>query len=159
MIPFVFMIISNILLIQFVRASRARIGKSIKQTNQTRRDRRMAFLILTLNLVFLALNTPIVVQELLVTFEETNPFFNYIAYLLYYSYYAIGFYTLVTINLEFRREFLKILKRCSNISDNENQNTVKDIRVTNKYIANEIGSSQKKAEESNIKDTFQQTSI
>ena len=152
------MIISNILLIQSVRASRARIGKSNKQTNQTRRDRRMALSILTLNLVFLILNSPVVVQELLVTFEETNPYFNYIAYLLYYLYYAIGFYTLVTINPEFRRALLKILNECSNISHNENQNNVKDIRVTNKYIADKIGSFQNKAEESNIKETSQKMS-
>ena len=141
MVPFACMIISNTLLIKYVLSSRVRMGKSVKQPVQGRRDRRMAFSVVALNMIFLVLNTPIVIEVLFEASGPTNPFFHFISYLMYYMYYAIGFYTLTTVNREFRNEFYKILKRCLHISNADSDVVVKGKEATNKNIVKNVVSS------------------
>lgn len=107
-VPFVFMIALSIALIHSVRVSRARVHTSSGAHSQSKRDNRFAISAITLNLVFLFLNLPIVIDDLLAINIIPNYIFDYTAQLLYYLYYAIGFYAQLLVNSEFRSEFVRM---------------------------------------------------
>lgn len=121
-VPFILMIVISIALILSVRASRARVGKLSRASSstQSRRDARFAISAVTLNVIFLVLNLPIVIVDL-IGINNSNRVFTCLAYVLYYLYYAIGFYVLVAVNRQFRREFSKLLNLRLRISNMETE--------------------------------------
>lgn len=120
-IPFIFMIALSIYLVHCIRASRSRVQKltpsSFVNRNNTsitskqlRRDNRFAILIVSLNLLFLVLNLPLVIDDILLVYNpETDRLFDYFSEVLYFLYYAIDFYTQIVVNIEFRRVFFKMI--------------------------------------------------
>lgn len=120
-VPFIFMVLLSASLILFVRQSRARVGKLSSSSAQSRRDNRFAISAVTLNMIFLVLNLPIVIDDLIAIKATPNEFFHYLTSILYYLYYAIGFYALVVVNREFRREFSKLLNLRLRISNMETE--------------------------------------
>lgn len=129
--PFAFMVVLSIALVYLVRASRSRVQTTTttmtttttKTTSrlsyQSRRDNRFAIVAITLNLMFLILNMPIVIDDLFSAYIIPNYIFDYLSELLYYLNYSIGFYVQLIVNSEFRREFYHMFVyklRCSKIS-------------------------------------------
>lgn len=115
------MILLSTALIYYVRSSRARVGKLSAGSVQSRRDARFAISAVTLNVIFLILNLPVVIDDLIGVSTTPNILFDYFAYVLYYAYFAIEFYALLAVNREFRREFSKLLNLRFRISNMETE--------------------------------------
>lgn len=107
-VPFMLMIVLSIALIHTVRASRARVHTTTGLGSQSKRDKRFAISAISLNLIFFILNMPIVIYDM-VALESGSQFFDYLTNCLFYLYYASSFYVQLTVNSEFKREFLKLL--------------------------------------------------
>ena len=114
-LPFIGMFILSIALIVCVYRSRSRINSN------TNRDNRFAVSTVSLNIMFFVLTCPIVIYYM-ITYEDS--IINRYAYLVYYSYYGLGFYMQIIVNRDFRNEFLFLinLKRVNN-SDKRTNNT------------------------------------
>lgn len=117
-VPFILMLILSLVLIYNVRRSRLRVHRmsmhrasivSVSGTNSSRRDNRLAVSVISLNTLFFILNLPIVIFDILTVDSEASDLINYSVYVLYYTYYAVGFYAQLIVNSEFRTEFLKLL--------------------------------------------------
>lgn len=98
-LPFIGMFILSIALIVCVYRSRSRINSN--------RDNRFAVSAISLNIMFFVLTCPIVIYYTITTYEES--ILNRYAYLLYYSYYGLGFYMQIIANRDFRNEFLSLI--------------------------------------------------
>ena len=99
-LPFIGMFILSIALIVCVYRSRSRINSN------TNRDNRFAISAISLNIMFFVLTCPIVIYYM-ITYQES--ILNRYAYLLYYSYYGLGFYMQIIVNRDFRNEFLSLI--------------------------------------------------
>lgn len=127
-VPFVFMFLLSISLIYLVRSSRSRVRDASKRSSgrSRRNNNRFAISVITLNLLFLILNLPIVVEDFIRDDSVVNQILNYIYELFYFMYYAIGFYAHLAVNIEFRHEFVRIfLARffCLKLSSQSNPTT------------------------------------
>lgn len=101
LLPFLAMIILSIALIYCVRLVRSKVKSG--------RDNKFAISIITLNFMFLILNLPIVIDDL-VSLDSTRSVLYYFIQSLYYYYFAIGFYTQLVVNSDLRHEFLKLFQ-------------------------------------------------
>ena len=81
--------------------------------SNSKRDNKFAIATVTLNIIFFILNLPIVVYDLILLNSGPNHIMDYISALLFFLYYAIGFYTQLVVNSEFRIEFYKMLNLIS----------------------------------------------
>lgn len=99
------MILLSIALIQCVRASRARVNKGQSSSGRMR-DNRFAISAITLNILFLILNMPIVIEDLIDVSSTSSHWFDFFAEFCYYTYYASGFYVQCLVNSEFRAKFI-----------------------------------------------------
>lgn len=112
------MIILSAALIYYVKLSRSKVhhhqqtsSSSSQSPSSSRRDNRFAISAVTLNLMFLFLNLPIVIDDLIGSSPSVAfDILDFIALLFYYVYFAIGFYTQLVVNSEFKNEFLKLIK-------------------------------------------------
>lgn len=104
LIPFIVMIFLSIILIFFVYHSRSKMH-SRSSSSTMRRDLRFSVSIISLNVIFLILNLPITIVDLL---GSPSSIFEYISDVLYFMNYAISFYVQVVVNIDFRNEFLKL---------------------------------------------------
>ena len=116
LIPFILMLILSIILIYFVRTSRIRVYGSDSSLSHGRgsifrlkRDNRLTKTVISLNLIFFALNLPIVIEQILIVNQNISSLIDYAVFLLFYIYYAATFYTQIIVNSEFRNELLKLL--------------------------------------------------
>lgn len=75
------------------------------------RDTKFAITTVCINILFLALNLPLVILTLLTVNMDPDllSILFYLFELFFYSYYAIGFYVQLTANSVFRNEFLAML--------------------------------------------------
>lgn len=105
-IPFSGMILFSIALIYTVYRSRARVRSS---SNSSKRDYGFAISIVTLNFIFFVLNLPIAIYDIVTANITVSHLFDYSMQIIYYLYYAIGFYAQCIVNMEFRNEFLRLL--------------------------------------------------
>ena len=107
------MFILSIALIVCVYRSRSRLN-----TN-TKRDNRFAISAISLNIMFLVLKFPLVFYYT-ITYKES--ILSRVTYLLYYSYFAFGFYVQLIVNRDFRYEALSLfnLKVEKNIDRSNN---------------------------------------
>ena len=94
------MFVLSIGLIVCVYRSRSRIN-----TNKNR-DNRFAISALSLNIMFIVLKLPLVVYYIITNFDSI---LSRITYLLYYSYFGLGFYMQLIVNRDFRNEFLSLI--------------------------------------------------
>ena len=99
-LPFIGMFILSIALIICVYRSRSRINSS------TSRENRFAMSAISLNIMFLVLNFPLTIYNLLAC---DDVILGNIFYLLYYGYFGLGFYMQIIVNRDFRDEFLLLL--------------------------------------------------
>lgn len=118
-IPFLCMILMSSAVITAVRRSRSRMyEKKSSNDDKTKpslsrtavRDRKFAITTVTLNLMFLTLYLPIVIDNL-VTLSSDPVIANLIHYffdMLHYCYHASGFYVQMAVNSVFRNQFLAI---------------------------------------------------
>jgi hypothetical protein len=111
-LPFVFMTIFSIVLIISVRKSRSRLRTvSFKISNNERRDRKFAVTSLSLNALFLVLNLPITIINVLITsnieIDSNMSQLLVFAFSAWYSaFYAVDFYVQIWTNKIFRKNFL-----------------------------------------------------
>jgi hypothetical protein len=80
--------------------------------NTKSRDRKFAFTTVALNFIFLILNLPIAVYGQLTTSLEPNLdlILTFIFEILWYLYYASGFYVQIIVNSTFRNELFALFK-------------------------------------------------
>lgn len=110
-VPFLIMIILSISLIRCVKASRLRLKSSNTRGDaQLRRDNRFAVMVVSLNLLFLVLNLPILIDDILGVETDVDRIFDYFCEVLYFLYYAINFYIQLIVNSDFRHEALKLFR-------------------------------------------------
>jgi hypothetical protein len=131
-VPFIFMIILSAGLIIYVRRARANVYRHNQTTSTSqsasasRRDNRFAVSTVSLNIMFLILNLPIVIDDLIgSTSTPAGRVLDFFALLLYYVYYSIGFYTQLVVNTEFKREFWKLFNLRSIGSSNTEAGSTK----------------------------------
>ncbi len=117
LIPFSLMLISSFLLIYCLFKSRTRIVENfLAEENKTfYTEIRLATVSISLNLIFLFLNIPICVNDLVPKISNEN-IFLYSYYLFYFSY-TINFYILLLSNSLFMNEFLNLFKKSKKIED------------------------------------------
>ena len=114
-LPFAAMIVLSIALIAFVFRSRKRVMNSA-----SKRDNRFAVAAVTLNVLFLVLNLPMVIDDLVHDMIDDmganpNDLLDMTSTFLYYLSYAIGFYAQFVVNRDFRRELFKLLGIVSDV--------------------------------------------
>ena len=117
-IPLIIMFITSILFIYFLRRSRRQIH-SLKESGirsvqslgiqLSRRDNRQAVSVICFDTLFFLLNLPIFIIIVFSVNSKPSDLVSYTFKLLYYTYYAVGFYVQIIVNREFRNEFLKLL--------------------------------------------------
>lgn len=104
-VPFVFMILFTVLLIYYVRQSR----EKTHHTHGGMKDRKFAITAITLNMLFLVLNLPITIVDLLITYANMSDYVMKIVYFLtitcFYVFFAADFYVQFTFNSVFREKF------------------------------------------------------
>ena len=94
------MFVTSIGLIVCVYRSRSRINSN------TNRDNRFAVSAISINVMFLVLKLPLLVYYI-ITYKDS--ILSRITYLLYYSYFGLGFYMQLIVNRDFRYEFLSLI--------------------------------------------------
>lgn len=114
-LPFAAMIMFTFLLIFFIKRSRNRIRtNSLLVDRQKTKDRKFTVTALTLNIVFLVLNVPILINNffgiynLNMSDDFRNTFF-FICITLYYTFFGMDFYAQFLSNSIFRDRFMAIL--------------------------------------------------
>lgn len=111
-VPFLLMIVLSLAIIGRVRQSRKRsMASNLRKIS--RRDRKFAITSITLNLVFLGLSLPSVTYNLITYYLRVESTLNItianFINMLYYVYYASGFYVQIVVNSVFRDAFLSML--------------------------------------------------
>ena len=116
-IPLIIMFIISIAFIYLLRRSRHQIH-SLKESGirsvkiqLSRRENRQTFIVICFNALFFLLNLPNFIIYFIVfpVNSEPSDLVIYTLKLVYYVYYAVGFYVQIIVNREFRNEFLKLL--------------------------------------------------
>ena len=113
LVPFVFMIVLSGALIRGINEARKRTG--VTNTNTQMRDQRFAITTVSLNLIFLLLNLPVVVFNILASYlTSIEPdlyalLFVIIVGVCYHSYFAISFFIQFGVNSMFRDEALRMV--------------------------------------------------
>jgi hypothetical protein len=97
MLLFSFLLISSI----FKSRSRIRLNSSEREAKRLKKDIKLSISLLVMNLLFLLLNLPIVIDQFLPFNSDKYTIVSYI----YYSSYAVNFYILLFTNSLFRKEF------------------------------------------------------
>jgi hypothetical protein len=108
-VPFSFMIVLSVLVIVLLVRSRSRVRSESSQTPRlSQRSRKFAMTIVFLNLVFLLLNLPVVIMNLIVPPNAADNLY-YFFVSLYYLNTGISFYVQLTVNSLFRQQLLTLL--------------------------------------------------
>ena len=125
LVPFLLMIIFSILLIRTIFKSRQRVtlNDSSRQQKRLRQDIKFTISLLSMNFLFIILNTP---YELYVLFPYIFSDYSYyiIAY-IYFSTFAINFYLFLFTNSLFRSEFISLFSFEKKINSQNNQQRTK----------------------------------
>ena len=106
-LPFTFMGIFSILLIIIIFRSRSRVSNSVNASKRLKRDIRFAISSLSMNLLFVVLNLPLSVLNLLTGQSLTS---IYLTVYLFYLSYGINFYVILITNSIFRNEVFALIK-------------------------------------------------
>jgi hypothetical protein len=114
-IPFIFMIVINALMISHIKKSRKRIHQVSSHNKKTLlMDRKFAILAITYNFLFLVLNLPNMVFLLVSVYvniePELNTFLYYITATIYYNLFAIEFFVQFVANSLFRAQAITLFK-------------------------------------------------
>jgi hypothetical protein len=122
LVPFLLMIIFSILLIRTIFKSRQRVtlNDSSRQQKRLRQDIKFTISLLSMNLLFIILNTP---YELYVIFPYiflADYSYDLVAY-IYFSTFAINFYLFLFTNSLFRSEFISLFSFEKKINSQNNQ--------------------------------------
>jgi len=106
LLPIFLMFLFSILLIISIFKSRSTINlnNTTRQIRQRRKDIKVSISLLFMNLLFLLLNLPIVINQFLPFDSDTFTIVSYI----YYISYAFNFYILLITNSLFRNEFYSL---------------------------------------------------
>jgi hypothetical protein len=111
--PFAFMIGFSAALIYSIRRSRKRIYKNSSMNKEQSKDRKFAVTSLTLNILFLVFNVPIVIFNMLQTYTYIDPdlifLFQFLMGCVFFCYFAIDFYVQLAVNSIFRGVFFSLL--------------------------------------------------
>ena len=103
-LPFIIMITSSILIISFIMESRNRLNQIVR--NRMKKDVHFAITSIIINFVFLACYLPITIYDLFPHFELGFVYYN-LNNLMYINC-AIQIFLQLSVNVFFRKEFLKI---------------------------------------------------
>jgi hypothetical protein len=116
-VPFILMVFVNMVLINYISKSRARIGVAIISQQQhhsgsSGKDRKFAITVLSLNVLFITLHVPAHIADLLNTYTSLDPqlsaFIIFLARTLYYSSSSIDFYVQIAVNSVVRDKFFQL---------------------------------------------------
>jgi hypothetical protein len=113
--PFLFMIIISSCMVYVLFKSRKKFKSLVgKDKRKSSKDRKFAITLITLNLVFLILNLPVIVYSLVADyFIQLDPvsygFYFYVSAIFYYSNYATSFLVQFLTNNLFRNEVYVVL--------------------------------------------------
>ena len=110
-IPFSLMIIFSILLIVtiFKARMRVRLYDATRESKRLKQDIRFAMSLLSMNLLFLLLNLPIVIYSF-ISYPDNSDLFLIIAYICNLSY-GSNFYLILLTNTLFRAEFFSLFNK------------------------------------------------
>jgi len=118
-LPFTLMVIFSALLIGTIFRSRSRISSSVRNNRRLNRDIRFSVSSLSMNLLFVVLNLPLSVLNLLSGQSLTS---IYLTVYLFYLSYGINFYVILLTNSIFRYETFSLFKRNRNSSNQRTRN-------------------------------------
>ena len=110
-LPFAIMVICSSLLIFTIFESRRRISGSVNRERRLNRDIRFSISSLSMNLLFVVLNLPLSIMNLVSGQSLTS---IYLTVYLFYLSYGINFYVILLTNSIFRDEFLALFKNRKN---------------------------------------------
>ncbi len=123
-LPFSLMIIFSILLIVtiFKARRRVRLNDASRESKRLKQDIRFSISLISMNLLFLILNLPIVIYSF-ISYPDNSDLFLIIAYMCYLSY-GVNFYLILLTNTLFRQEFFSLFnkKNARIIETNKTQN-------------------------------------
>lgn len=110
-VPFLFMTVTTILLIYFIRKSRNRISNATNMSKERVRDRKFAITSVSLNILFLILNLTPATYNLLAAYVTIQPpdlnfLLTYFIGMVFCTFFAIDFYVQVIANSIVRDQFL-----------------------------------------------------
>lgn len=113
LMPFILMTISSILLVLSIFRSRKRVYRNYTtmENRVFKKDLRLAFTSLILNLCYIAFNLPISISELM----NLSDFYYVFSLYMFYASYALNFYVVLFSNFIFREEFLLFLNFKNNL--------------------------------------------
>jgi hypothetical protein len=118
-VPFCLLIFFTVALIVYIKKSRRRVNVAVVSSGnrfivETSRDTKFVVTSLTLNLIFLILNLPLAVYEILNTLvhlsPEVNLFLINLTVTLWNVFYASDFYVQLAVNSIVRDQFLVLMK-------------------------------------------------
>lgn len=110
--PFFFMIIFTLLLIYYIRKTRSRVSGSLRVDKEKNKDRKFTITALTLNVIFLTFNLPLVIFNIMSSYNLTfdpdvaNSMF-FVVFTIFNSFFGIDFYAQFFSNSIFRDRFLQ----------------------------------------------------
>jgi len=105
-LPFVAMLICNVLLIYTIFKSRRTVSASLSNANVTlKNDIKFAITSIFLNFVYIFLNIPVILSYT-VFFNIGTDIFYFFSFYLWYMCYAVNFYLILFTNSLVRKEFV-----------------------------------------------------
>lgn len=119
-LPFFFMITTDVILIVYIFRSRKRIKShatnTINVNKISSKDRKFSITSISLNLIFFLFNAPTTIFSLI---SDDGLLIQNFLHFLFYSHYALGFYVQLAVNSIIRREFLRMMRLGKLIKKNE----------------------------------------
>ncbi len=130
--PFFFMLVSSLYLTYSILISRRRLLTKTSSTANRRlnKDIRFSITLIAINVVFVVLNLPITIYFIIEILEITIVF--YILDYMYYTSYCVNFFIYLAVNVNFRQEFLRMIRLAKPPDQNKDKNSRETKR---RYIA------------------------
>lgn len=135
LLPFIVMITFSILTFMGVLSSRKRVqkhslvgGSASKMSRIQCRDMRFGITMITINVVFVLTNAPIMFLSVIMFHfnvdvdQDVSRILWFLFFFLFYSFYAIPFYVKLTVNSLVRKEFLKFSRQLTSKSTQTEKN-------------------------------------
>jgi len=110
LVPFLLMLLFSILLIVTIFNSRSRVNLNVSDRGKKRlkHDTKFAISLITMNLFFLLLILPLMINAFLLPYYSSD--LHFILYYIYFISFAVNFYVLFITNSLFRKVFFLYFK-------------------------------------------------
>ncbi len=118
LIPFLFMLVSSLYLSHVIFISRRKLltKGSSKVNRRLKKDIRFSITLISLNVIFVVLNLPIIIYLIILMTGNFDPIIFSIVDNLYYLSYCLNFFIYIIVNSNFRKEFFRIIIRNRKLS-------------------------------------------